>query len=267
MPFMYQHFPLTFRLLGFCVLSSLFIYGGCQSASESAAKKDKSLENQEGFINLIDGETLVGWEGDKAVWTMQNGVVTGEITTSSIPLKSNTFLIWQGGTPADFELKGTYRISPQGNSGIQYRSKEVENVLYGLQGYQFDIDGANQYTGQNYEERGRSIIAFRGQKVNLPQVNGSVASLVKNNVWSPSVVTDLPESADSLKTRIKEGWNDFHLIIKGNHLQHYINGELMSEVTDNDTANRMNSGKLGLQMHAGHIMKVEFKDLRIKELK
>ena len=41
----------------------------------------------------------------------------------------------------------------------------------------------------------------------------------------------------------------------------------MCDVTDNDTANRMFSGSLGLQMHAGHIMKAEFKDMKIKELK
>jgi hypothetical protein len=80
-------------------------------------------------------------------------------------------------------------------------------------------------------------------------------------------VTDTLGNSDSLKAHINEGWNQFHLIIKGNHLQHYINDVLMCDVTDDDTANRASSGLLGLQMHAGHIMKVEFKDLRIKEIK
>ena len=41
----------------------------------------------------------------------------------------------------------------------------------------------------------------------------------------------------------KEDWNTFHIIAKGNRLQHYINGKLMSDVTDNDTVNGKNKGK------------------------
>ena len=72
-------------------------------------------------------------------------------------------------------------------------------------------------------------------------------------------------STDSLKTYIKDGWNELHLVIKGNRLQHYVNGVLMSDVTDNDSANRKMSGLLGLQIHAGHIMKVEYRNMRIKQ--
>ena len=266
---MYHRFQQSLQLC-LCATASLFILQSCNSSSGTEPTNNDSVvsvQNEDGFVNLFDGKTLDGWEGDTAVWRMEDGVVTGEITESSTPLKSNTFLIWRGGSPADFELKGEYRISSKGNSGIQYRSKEVEGVPFGLKGYQFDIDGANTYTGQNYEERARSIVAFRGQKVTLPAVTGNVSSLVKSNVWTPSVVTDTLGNSDSLKANINEGWNQFHLVIKDNHLQHYINDVLMCDVTDDDTANRASSGLLGLQMHAGHIMKVEFKDLRIKEIK
>ena len=94
-------------------------------------------------------------------------------------LKRNTFLIWRGGITSNFELKVEYRISKDGNSGINYRSEELKDIPYTLKGYQADIDGANQYTGQNYEERGRCILAFRGQQVMLPIVQGSVAVFCK----------------------------------------------------------------------------------------
>jgi len=264
---MYHQFQLSKRLLSLCAIFTLSVFGSCNSSSGSAAQKDDAVQTEGGFVSLFDGKTLNGWEGDTAVWKMVDGVVTGQVTASSTPLKANTFLIWKGGSPADFELKGEYEISAEGNSGIQYRSSEVENVPYGLKGYQFDIDGANQYTGQNYEERERCIVAFRGQKVTLPEVTEPVSSLAKGNVWTPSVVTGSLGNADSLKADIREDWNEFHLIIKGNHLQHYINGILMCDITDNDTANRKFSGLLGLQMHAGHIMKVEFRNLMLKEIK
>ena len=69
-----------------------------------------------------------------------------------------------------------------------------------------------------------------------------------------------------MKTLIKsEDWNEFHIVAKGNHLQHYINGVLMSDVTDNDTVNGKMKGLLGVQVHVGPPMKVEYKDLRIKQ--
>jgi len=72
---------------------------------------------------------------------------------------------------------------------------------------------------------------------------------------------------DSLKANIKDNdWNDVHLIIKGNHLQHFINGQLMSDVTDNDTVNRKSSGLLGVQVHVGPPMKIEYRNIRLKHL-
>lgn len=264
---MNKRFKSSVYLLPVFGLLLLYGCGGCGSSRSAEGGKNSARADKEGFVGLFDGKTLYGWEGDTACWRVENGTVVGEITPSSKPLKSNSFLIWRGGLPSDFELKTEYRVSPGGNTGIQYRSEEVAGVPYGLKGYQADIDGENQYTGQNYEERERCIVAFRGQKVTLPPVTGSVQSLAKNNEWSASIVTGSLGNPDSLKARINEGWNEVHLVIKGNHLQHYINGVLMCDVTDDDAVNRKFSGLLGLQMHAGHIMKVEFRNLRLKELK
>jgi len=249
------------------MLSACLLISSCNSSVTVPDPQKEPTRDSAGFVSLFDGTTLNGWKGDTAVWHIQDGAIVGQITASSTPLTANTFLIWSGGTPADFELKGAYEISSEGNSGIQYRSKEVDGVPFGLKGYQFDIDGANTYTGQNYEERARSILAFRGQKVVLPAVTESIQALVKNNIWSASIITDSLGKADSLKALIHDGWNTFHIVAKGNHLQHYINDVLMCDVTDNDTTNRKASGVIGLQMHAGHIMRVAYKDLIFKEIK
>ena len=222
--------------------------------------------NNVGFIKIFDGKSFNGWEGDSTYWRVENGEIVGEVTPATL-LKKNTFLIWRGGITGDFELKAEYRISKNGNSGINYRSEEVKDLPYALKGYQADIDGQNQYTGQNYEERGRCIVAFRGQKVMLPNVKESISSLVKNNVWTASVVKAALGDIDSLKGHINDGWNDCHLIVKGNHLQHFINGVLMSDVTDNDPVNRKFSGLLGVQVHVGPPMKVEYRNFMLKKLK
>ena len=240
---------------------------GSSTARTEVDDQQDDKNDKDGFVQIFDGKTLDNWKGDTALWSVRDGVLTGEETAVTSPLlKANTFLIWQGGNPADFELEAEYRITEEGNSGIQYRSELVEGVPNGLRGYQMDIDGANTYTGQNYEERKRCIIAFRGQKVTLPAVNESVQALAKNNVWSASKITASLGSADSLKSSINNGWNSCRIVAKGNHLQHYINNVLMCDVTDDDTTNRKASGLIGLQLHAGHIMKVEFRNIRLKTL-
>lgn len=80
-------------------------------------------------------------------------------------------------------------------------------------------------------------------------------------------VTGSLGSSDSLRSLIKGNeWNTVHIIAKGNRLQHYVNGVLMSDVTDNDEVNRKLRGLLGMQVHVGPPMQVEFRNIRIKEL-
>jgi hypothetical protein len=183
---------------------------------------------------------------------VKDGVIVGQVVPGK-PIKTNTFLIWKGGQPADFEFKAEYRISPEGNSGVQYRSEELKDIRYALKGYQADIDGANTYTGQNYEERGRGFLAMRGQKV-----------ILKAN--EKPLVTDSLGTSAALKAVIKPGWNEIRIVAIGNKLQHYINGVLMSEAIDEDATNSKSSGVLGMQVHVMPKMKVEYKNIYIKLL-
>jgi Domain of Unknown Function (DUF1080) len=227
--------------------------------------------NKDGFVQIFDGKTLNGWEGDPTYWRVENGNLVGEITPTTL-LKTNSFIIWKGGEPADFEFTGEFSITTEGNSGINYRSDRLTDVPFALRGYQADIDGKMRYTGQNYEERKRTTLAYRGQKTTIPAYTGAasieaVRANVKNNAWGGLTVTGSLGSSDSLKTFIKpETWNKFHLIVKGNRLQHYINGVLMSDVTDNDTVNGSSKGLLGVQVHVGPPMKVQYRSLMLKTL-
>jgi hypothetical protein len=222
-----------------------------------------------GFVPLFDGKTLKGWEGDTNYWRVEDGYLVGEITPEKL-LKTNSFIIWKGGEPSDFELIVEYRITEAGNSGINYRSERLTDPPNALKGYQADIDGKNNYTGQNYEERGRTTLAYRGQKTVIDPLANPGATLrdnVKNNAWTGLKVTETLGDRDALKTHIKTGdWNEIHLIIKGNRLQHFVNGVLMSDVTDNDVANRKMKGLLGVQVHVGPPMKVEFRSIQLKQL-
>lgn len=237
----------------------------------SDEKSTEILDENDGFVRIFDGKTLNSWEGDPTYWRVENGNLVGEVTPETL-LKDNTFIIWQGGQPGDFELKLEFRIAESGNSGINYRSEPIDTIPFALRGYQADIDGKIRYTGQNYEEKKRTTLAYRGEKVNIntqhnPDLPGSLRANVEKNCWQSREVIGSLGKSDSLKTKIKgEDWNDVHLVIRGNRLQHYVNGILMSDVTDNDTINRTLSGYLGVQVHVGPPMKVEYRNIRLKSL-
>jgi hypothetical protein len=250
-----------YLILGFLPL--FIILAGYKMADTNDIK-------QKGFVQIFDGKTLNGWEGDPAYWRVENGSIVGEITPATL-LKRNSFLIWRGGMPADFELTLEFKITKAGNSGINYRSEELKDIPYALKGYQLDIDGANRYTGQNYEERGRTTLAYRGQKTiikaqNAENAAGTVQSKIKNNAWTDLTVTGSLGESDALLKKINsEEWNTSRLVAKGNRLKHYINGVLMSDVTDNDTINGKSKGMLGMQVHVGPPMKVEYRKIMIKQ--
>lgn len=208
-----------------------------------------------GFESIFNGATLAGWEGDSAYWRVSDGVLIGETTPATL-LLSNTFIVWRGGRPRDFELKLDYRISTGGNSGINYRSVIVPDTVtpsnqFAMRGYQFDLDGLNAYTGNNYEEKGRLFLALRGQSTRI--VTGQ----------PPILLASLGDAA-TLAGFINTDWNEAHIIARGYELTHVINGRTMSIVTDDDGANRPVDGLIGMQVHAGPAMRVEFRNIRLK---
>ncbi len=253
------------------LLLSAIMGMSCKEKGVKNLKPDNSPPLSSGFVSLFNGNNLEGWEGDLNIWRVENGLLIGELDEDT-DLNSNTFLIWKGGEPSNFDLKLEFRISSSGNSGINYRSDRVDSIPFALRGYQADIDGKNTYTGQNYEERKRTTLAYRGEKMAIttqvnPSLSGSLRSNIKHNAWqSRELLEDLGD-LDSLKNKIhKEGWNTFRVVAHGYSLQHYVNGILMSEVIDRDTINRKASGHLGLQVHVGPPMKVAYRNIQLKEL-
>ena len=117
------------------------------------------------------------------------------------------------------------------------------------------MDGAQVYTGQWYEERGRGFLALRGQM--------SYVAPGKKSAWFGS----LGDNA-ALKALIKtDDWNSLHLIARGNTLIQILNGQVMSVVIDDDVAGRKLEGLIGIQCHLGPPMKIEVRNIRIKDIK
>jgi hypothetical protein len=219
-----------------------------------------AVAQEPGFKSIFNGRNLDGFKApEMSYWSVKDGTITGQSTEQN-PCKSNQFLVWQLGEVDDFELKLKYRISgtQAANSGIQIRSRVDENGH--AAGYQADIDLAGRYAGALYDERGRGMLAERGQKT----VIGSDGRMA--HPGAPGL-----GDADALMNNIKKGdWNDYHIIARGNHIVLKVNGRVTAEVIDNEKARSRcpsGSGVLALQLHSGPPMKVEFKDIRMKRTK
>jgi len=220
-------------------------------AACTLAQQIKPLE-ETGFRRIFDGKSLNGWDGEPGFWRVENGAIVGDTTAERQP-KQNTFLIWRGGSPGNFELKLEYRLTGF-NSGIQYRSIELPDMRWAMKGYQADMDGAQQYTGQIYEERGRGFVALRGQFTYI------------GDGKKPGRVGTRGSSAE-LREFIKDSdWNDLHIIARGDTLIQVLNGHVMSMLIDQDKANRKMDGLIGIQIHRGPVMKIEVRNIRIKGL-
>lgn len=202
-------------------------------------------------ISLFDAKSLDGWRGRSDLWSVEQGAIVGR-TTAEEPLKKNTFLIWEGDLPENFELLVTYWIE-SGNSGIQYRSRVLDEEDFVVGGYQADIEVTNKFTGINYEEKGRGILAQRGQRVTIAE-DGSK---------DVEVFGDAAEIAKTFRT---EGWNSYRVVAQGNRLQHFINEQLTSEVIDGQTDKASTSGVIALQLHVGPPMVVRFRDITVRAL-
>ena len=215
------------------------------------ASSTSSPENAdpEEWRQIFDGKSLEGWDGNPEFWSVEDGAITGQ-TTKDKRTKGNTFLIWRGGEPADFELKAEFRIGAH-NSGIQYRSFETKNKWV-VGGYQADIDFGNNWAGTNYGEKFGGVLAKRGER----------ATRQKGGRREVEKLGDPAELAKGIKPG---EWNEYHIIARGRRMVQKINGVLMSEVTD-DADRFRPRGIIALQLHAGPPMKVQFRNLRLKTL-
>ncbi len=205
-----------------------------------------------GFVTLFDGQTLDGWEGDRAIWSVQDGAITGE-TKADAELKENNFLVWKDQVE-NFELRLKFRLE-NGNSGIYYHArKRPAGQTQGdsLVGTQADFDASGRWTGVIMEYLLREVLAERGQHVVIDEQGKKQA-------------TPLGDPAQLLAAVKTKQWNDYTVIAKGGSVLLKINNVTMCELEDRDPK-RLVHGWLALQVHVGPPMRVQFKDIYLRRL-
>lgn len=196
-------------------------------AAAGAAQMLQMGETSEGFVSIYNGRDLGQWDGDPRLWKVVDRLLTGS-TEGVEPLKANSFLIYRGREYQNFELRLDIRLRNH-NSGIQFRSTAGAN--WSVKGLQADAAEGNWW-GSIYDEGGtRGII-----------VNG----------WK-----------DKAEKIVKPGeWNEYSILCQGGVIRLRVNGVVTAELA-NEPPRR---GVIALQLHMGPPMRVEFRNIRIREL-
>ncbi len=186
-------------------------------------------DDREDFKPLFNGKDLEGWEAtNPELWSVKDGMIIGKQARNR--LKRNTFLATRE-KYTDFVLKVSVRlVKDEGNSGIQFRTRILPDGT--ARGYQADV--AKGYWGLLLEE-------------------GSPKRLI---IRRPA-----PEAVTRLKV---DDWNDYEITARGHHITLKLNG-ITSVDLDDPTGDL--GGIVALQLHEGPSVEVQFKDIKIKELK
>ncbi len=246
------------RLFNFALCLSLSFT--CSASADDASKQVPA--ETEGMRRIFNGKDLSGWDGDSRLWSVKDGVIHGE-TTAENRANGNTFLIWKDGKTGDFELRLSFRVSSENNSGIQYRSTHITDGKvrnkWVVRGYQHEIRNSNKLpsvAGFIYEEGGK---------------RGRMCLVGQQAVWGADgkqqIVGSLITEEEFASLFKGDEWNDVVIIAKGHNIRHYLNGRLILDCTDNHPEGARLDGVLALQLHAGVPMWAEFKDIRIKDVK
>lgn len=203
-------------------------------------------------VELFDGKTLDGWKAPDMSWfSVQDGAITGEVTPERLPPR-NQFIVWQGGTVRNFDLRFKFRISgAKANSGMQFRSAVKDHGL--VHGYQADIALTGPYLGGIWDEYGtRNSLASRGESVVIDESGKKTA-------------TRFADAADLAKGIDLSQWNEYRIVADGPRITLEINGRKTAELEDRERGRASSEGVLAMPVIPSP-MKVQYKDLRLATL-
>tara|TARA_Y100000588_G_scaffold378226_1_gene458405 strand:- start:141 stop:845 length:705 start_codon:yes stop_codon:yes gene_type:complete len=217
--------------------------------SVSVAKPDKE------FVKIFDGETLDGWEvmpaKTSSAWTVKDEMIVGNGD------KGRGYLVYQNKEIADLELKFLYRFPGKGNSGVSIRAIKDKTRRRSFQSYHVDIGhlgiGPQVLGAWDFHTPGRrEHRCFRGERLVIDENDKPTLSKIKGAVTKDDIN--------------KNGWNEVHVLVKGNRFKFSINGKPSAEFTEHlPLEKRLQKGMIQFQLHDPGMI-VHFKDIHLKVL-
>lgn len=233
-----------------------------------------AFDNHAGYVQIFDGKSLKGWDGDPSIWHVEDGAIVG-VHSRDTPQNNNAYIVFRGFEAKDFDLKLEIKVEEGGGSGIQYRSQTglpwrrqsrpgeaAPDLKWMMTGPQADFWGypvppySSVFNGQLYVENSPlGIVAWRGQVVQM--VPGSDPRLVAN-------IGDRTALGGYVKYN---DWNQYEVIARGSTLIQIMNGQLMAVLVDDDANDLINqSGLIGIEIES-FPSKVFARNIWVKKLR
>ncbi len=230
-----------------------------------------AFDEHAGFTQMFDGVSLKDWDGDPAIWRVENGAIVGE-SLKERPV-ANAYIAWHGQVTKNFDLKLEIKVENGGGSGVQYRSqvgqpwthdfpagKNRLNLAWMMTGPQADFwyptkPTTAAFTGQFYSENtDLGILAFRGQVTESEP--GKPQRLVAQ-IDDPTALGGFVRVND---------WNQYEIIARNDVMMHIVNGRLMAVYIDDDPNSTNNQpGLIGIELE-GVPSKVSVRNLWIRPM-
>jgi len=190
--------------------------------------KIKELPNKTEEKDLLNGKDITGWTvyGTDPWYVDENG----ELICESGPDNQYGYFATNEYYD-DFDLSLEFKQEANGNSGVFIRSF-VQMPGQIVNGWQVEVAPKGCDTGGVYESYGRG--------------------------W----LYQIPEEKENI---LKEGeWNTMRILLQGDHIQTWLNGEPMTDLTDERIGK--GHGRIALQIHDGGGIKVRWRNMHIKTL-
>ncbi|MCB1229952.1 MAG: DUF1080 domain-containing protein [Verrucomicrobiae bacterium] len=192
-------------------------------AAAGAVALTVTAKDSDGWISLFDGKSLDGWEVKSgfANYEVKDGAIHGTTAEGS----PNSFLCSKE-TYGDFELEFDVKVHDSLNSGVQIRSSLK------------DIDKPNSYGGR-----------VNGPQVEIEASPGQ-AGYIYGEATGLGWLSPEPQDKGFSHNHIKNGeWNHYRVVAKGPHIQTWINGEPVADLTHEEIYKTHPKGFIGLQVH------------------
>lgn len=254
-----------------------------------------NLNDHTGWISLFNGKNLNGWTGNSSVWHVEDGAIVGtsspqhpagstniiyaghqysnfmlqvqfkmvgsganggvQYRSQNKPPKPRAFPAGRGGRGGRGARGGRGGRQMTAAQIAQMQALRKKDAKWAMQGYQADMDYANRFTGQMYEQgTGRGIIAWPGNVVvtfagKKPELVASAATPAQIKSWIHV-----------------GGWNQYLIIADGHTMIHIINGHIISILVDQNPKYAATKGLIGFEIEGGGKLAISYRDIWLKQL-
>lgn len=221
-------------LRSFLVTLCLFGFVDSELCAQQDTDSVVAEEDEQGFAEMIVGDSFEGWEGDTTWFRIDRGVILAGSLEKKIP---HNFFLCTEKEYGDFELRLEAKLEgPGDNAGVQFRTANIPNS-HEVSGYQADMGTAwnRPVWGALYDESRRNKMLAEGP-LEL------VSKVLKNGEW-----------------------NQLKIRCEGPRVQIWLNGKLTVDYTEEDES-ISRSGVIAVQIHGGAPALASYRKLRIKSL-